>query len=411
MFSKKKKELKEAWNVKVDSGIVSSPIASNIDKKGDPLIVFGTKNGKLYALEDNSKVKWFYNVKQELDKLQEFFVDESEDNSIYAKPLIYDIDHDGNNEVVFGTNSGALICLDHTGKELWRFNTRGKILATPLAYEKEKETMFVVPTTLGKLIWLNSKGKIREELSFDSGIESTPNLFTQKGKNKFVCGTNSGELVCINEKKEIEWKFKTKGKITSRPIISALDSKDEIYLIFGSHDGNLYCLDSKGNQRWKFKTDDKIVSEAALVDFNKDGIPEIVFCSYDSGVYALNANGDLLWNYKTDFWIEASPIIADIDNDGKMEVVVGSYDHSLYILDAQGSFLLNYVPGVSVLANQTGQVGDLVTSDPGHYKGKKLFNQNMGGIIVGTDLLIDKKKNKWIIVAIKNGKISKVSIK
>jgi hypothetical protein len=35
----------------------------------------------------------------------------------------------------------------------------------------------------------------------------------------------------------------------------------------------------------------------------------------------------------------------------------------------------------------------------------------MGGIIVGTDLLIDKKKNKWIIVAIKNGKISKVSIK
>lgn len=410
LFSNRNKRLEEEMSFKADGSVISSPTVSYINKDGKPVIVFGTKNGKLYALEDNLKLKWLYTVKQKLDKIQEFFVDENEDYSISIRPLVYDLNKNGKNEIIFGTNTGTLVCLDETGKELWRFEAGGKIRATPLAYESDKGIYLVLPTTTGKLFWLDKNGKLVDEMSLDSGIEATPGTFTKDNKRYFVCGSNSGDIVCFNEKKEIIWRYKTKGKITARPIFSMLDSKNETYSIIGSHDGNLYCLDSNGNLYWKFKSNDKIVEEAALVDFNKDGIPEIVFCSHDSGVYALNAKGNMLWNYETDFWIDAPPIIDDIDNDGKMEVIVGSYDHNLYILDAQGSFLLNYVPGVSTLANQTGQIGELVTSDPGVYKGKKLTSHNMGDIIIGTDLLIEKN-NKWVIVGVKNGKISKMSYK
>jgi len=411
VFGKGKKELIEEWRFNSKNPIVSSLVASNLSNNGENLIIFGTKSGQVFAISDKSEIKWLYKIKRNIDKIQAFFVDETRDNSIYVKPFAYDINNDGKKEILIGSDSGEVICLDINGKELWKFETQGKIRGMPFVAETSKGLMVVVTSTKGKIFWLDVNGNIVDERQVESGIESTPLFFKDNGKDRLVFGSNDGYIYCFNEQKEVLWRYKTQGKVSARPVITNLHTKDKIFIIIGSHDGFLYALDSFGNFHWKFKTQDKIVNEIALADFNKDGIPEIVFCSYDSNIYALNASGDLIWNYQTDFWIEERPIIEDIDNDGNQEVIVGSYDHSLYILDAQGSFLLNYVPGISKLSNQAGHFSDFVTSDPGQYKGKKLAKEDLGGIVIGTDLIIDKNKKKWIIVAVKNGDIQKFEFK
>jgi hypothetical protein len=100
--------------------------------------------------------------------------------------------------------------------------------------------------------------------------------------------------------------------------------------------------------------------------------------------------------------------VTDIDNDGKLEVIAGSYDNSVYVLDAEGSFLLDYMPGISGITQQPGHYDDVITTKPGNYIGKKIWEYKTEGMILGSTL-INGKKAKQIIVGVKNGKIDNLT--
>ena len=71
----------------------------------------------------------------------------------------------------------------------------------------------------------------------------------------YYCGNSPKELT------ELKWKFKTKGKVWSSPVIS------DGMVFFGSDDQYLYAVDMKtGQEKWKFKTKDDVVSSPAISD-------------------------------------------------------------------------------------------------------------------------------------------------
>jgi outer membrane protein assembly factor BamB len=177
------------------------------------------------------------------------------------------------------------------------------------------------------------------------------------------------------------------------------------YIVLGSCDNNLYVIDEDGNLKWKYETEGAILSKATLVDINKDKMLEVLFGSCDNNIYCLSSTGQKLWSYETDFWVVATPIVFDIDGDGRLEVVVGSYDHNLYILDSQGSFMLDYTPGISGVTQQTGHYGDMMTSEPGQLYGKKLWQYQTEGIIVGCTYLED---NKNVVLNTEVGKVKDI---
>jgi outer membrane protein assembly factor BamB len=174
-------------------------------------------------------------------------------------------------------------------------------------------------------------------------------------------------------------------------------------IVIGSTDGNLYCLTEKGSLIWDFHTNGAICGKATIIDLNKDGNMEIVFGSCDNCIYALDNTGKKLWSYETDFWVVASPIVTDIDNDGKLEIIAGSYDHNIYVLDSEGSYMLDYVPGVSGIIGQTGQYGDAITKEPGKTQGKKIWQYQTEGIVVGCAYVQNN-----IIVNTDSGKINNI---
>ncbi|MBN2518714.1 MAG: PQQ-binding-like beta-propeller repeat protein [Candidatus Altiarchaeota archaeon] len=88
----------EVWSF--DTGgwpIFSSPVSGDINRDGEPEVVFGTTNGKVYALDNEGKQIWSY----------------TKGTGFYSSPVLADVDSDGDLEVLLGFYySNELVLLD-----------------------------------------------------------------------------------------------------------------------------------------------------------------------------------------------------------------------------------------------------------------------------------------------------------
>ncbi len=394
----------QKWVFDSKSPLLSSAAAVDIDGDGKKEIIFGTRDGKIFCIDEDSKKKWEHDIKERVDETESYFYDAERIDSVPATPTIQDLDGDGAPEIVFGTELGIVYCLDGKGKLRWEYRTegaiRGKILVEDIDGDGTKEVVF--GTTAGKFVILGSKGKERSVFEVEEPIESEPAAF--KGTTaQIVFGTEKGSLLGFSPLGRQLWRFEAKGAIRARPAFGSLVGKEN--LVVGDTAGVLYCLDLKGNEQWRFLTEGAIYGPATLADLNDDKNLEVVFGSCDNKVYCLSHRGERLWSYETDFWIVTSPIVTDIDGDGALEVIVGSFDHNLYVLDGEGAYSLDYVPGLSGIAHQAGHYTELLTQEPGEQVGKRLWQIRTQGMIVGCEEL--EKDN--IIVNIKSGFVDDIT--
>ncbi len=399
-----KGRLIEKWTFDAKSPLLSSAAAIDIDGDGQKEIIFGTRDGRVFCIGEDSKKKWEYGIKEEVDEVESYFYDSERMDAVPATPTIRDVNNDGKPEILFGTELGTVYCLSHKGKLLWRFKTkgavRGRILVEDVDNDGFPEVLF--GTTSGLFLILTSEGNERYRFEVDGSVESEPAV-TRDGPTQIIFGTEKGLLYSYGPLGKRLWSFAAKGAIRARPVFGLL--VDSLNLVVGDNSGRLYCLDLKGNEQWTFVTEGAIYGSATLADLNQDGRLEVVFGSCDNRVYCLTNRGEKLWSYETDFWIVTTPIVTDIDGDGNLEVVVGSYDHNLYVLDGEGAYSLDYLPGLAGVAHQAGHYSSILTREPGEQVGKRLWQIKTEGMIVGCEEL---EKNN-IIVNVKSGFVDDIS--
>ena len=392
------------WDFDAQSAISSPPLVADIDNDGKKEIVFGTKKGKLFVLDADSGIKWFYDSNEKVDEVELMFLDTDTVSSIEAPPNVGDINGDGRNEIVFGTELGTIYVLDDKGKLLWKYKAGGPVRGQILLYDlyEDDDVKIIFGCYDSKLYVLNNKGKLVWRFDAGSPVQSTPGIM-HKEKPCIVFGADDGKVFCVDRKGDMRWEFKTKDKIFAQPAIGKLFGDDRLFIVIGSNDHYLYVLDEAGELFWNYKTEGAILAKACLADINDDKKLEIFFGSCDNNVYALSPQGDRLWSYETDFWVASEPMVKDIDGDGKKEVIVGSYDHNIYVLDSEGSYVLDFVPGISGVVQQAGHYSDIITQEPGKVAGKKIWQFRTDGIIVGCAYIPD---NKSIVVNTKPGKVN-----
>ncbi|MFH1398927.1 MAG: PQQ-binding-like beta-propeller repeat protein [Candidatus Woesearchaeota archaeon] len=404
LTGQKRGKLVKTWEFQADSSILTSPAVGDLGE-GKNVIVFGTEKGKIYTLDEQSKVKWLYDLQQKREEVELLFLDEETVKSIRCPPILADINNDGKKEIIVGSDSGLFVVISDTGKLLWDFTVGAPIRASALVEDLDNDNQpeIIFGCTDQFLYILDNKGKLLSKFKADSPIQS-PCTVLKKNPPQIIFGSDDGTIYSLNRACAVNWKYKTNDKVLAQPAIADINGDGKEEIVVGSLDSTLYVLDESGALLWKFQTEGSIYSKACLADINNDGKLEIIFGSCDNNVYVLSYKGDKIWNYETDFWIVASPFVTDFDNDGKLEVVVGSFDHSLYILDAEGSFILNYMPGVAGIAQQPGSYADVMTSQPGQFQGKKLWQYKTNSFIVGSKPMENKGQNS-IIVGTKAGKL------
>lgn len=405
VMAKHKGRIFEKWIFDAHSPLLGNAAVSDINGDGIPEVVFGTKKGMIHCLDHEAKELWSFATGSELKPGDELFYDLEQVHAISSAPALVDINNDGKQEVIFGTEDGVMYALSHTGDLLWEVNIGGAIKATPKVVDANNDGSpeIIVTSTNKKLVMLNAQGKILVSFKTREGSEATPGVL--RGENgaqsMIVFGLNDGTIHAINTQEKQLWTFKTEDRITAEPVF--IKMKDELLIVVGSWDGSVYALTGEGELKWKFKTAGAIYHKVVVGDINNDGHREIVFGSCDNHVYALTLKGEKLWSYETDFWVMANPLLMDIDADGAVEVIAGSFDNNLYILEGAGSYELEYVPGLSGIIHQAGHYTDVLSSEPGERQGKRLWQYRTKGMIVGCSLIEEPHEHPRIIVNIKSG--------
>ncbi len=403
--SKKEGQIVKGWDFLADDTITTPPAVS----KDNSLTVFGTKNGKIYALDHNGKKKWVYSIEKKLSKEELLFLEEEKFKQISAEPVIADLNNDGKDEIIISSEVGSLFALNSNGKLLWNFFAEDAISASALVSDinNDKKLEIIFGSSDGFIYTLNSKGKLLWKFKAKSGIESTPAIIKEK-QTQIIFGSNDGIIYSIDNKGKVLWEFKTQDKVTAQPTIGKLDNEN-LHIIVGSLDNNLYALDVKGNLIWKYPTEGKIFSKALILDINNDKQPKILFGSCDDKLHVISNRGNKIWYYETSFWVVAPPLVFDIDNDNKPEIIIGSYDGFVYIFDAEGEYILDYIPGISSITQQSGSYSDVITKEPGDFYGKLLWKYKAEAMITGLALI--KNTNNGILITTNTKKLDKLIYK
>ena len=263
--------------------------------------------------------------------------------SISSRPVI------GPDRLFVGTNDGEMLAvsLDH-GDVMWRYVTKGPILATPrlvgdtVIFTNEADQVYALDARTGEFRW-QYKGETPEEYTLRGHAGAAID-----GDLVFT-GFGSGTLVALRiGTGSVAWLTQLKGEddrfvdVDATPIIVG----DTLYVTSSS--GGVWALDkTTGLVRWRMPLEGPTASAAqgAAGGLTSDG-ERLYVTAAELGIYALDLDGNILWRQGTRGGGEpAAPVVVGD------RLICALADAGLFIADKRTGRLLQYFdPGDGVSA-------------------------------------------------------------
>jgi hypothetical protein len=206
---------------------------------------------------------------------------------VRGSPIMADIDSDGFQEVIFGSDDGNLYVLDYTGKLKWKYQTEGNVRSTPTAFD----------------------------LGYDSGLE-------------IIFGSDDKRLYVLNSSGHKLFSYEAGGFVRGSAAVADLGGIPGYKIVFGSYDGRIHCLNAAGDKLWDYKTLDSVTGSPALYDIDSDQNPEALLGSGGNTLYALKHPPYKTWAFTASGDMGTPSIASGI-------IFAGSHDNKLYRLRMQ----------------------------------------------------------------------------
>ncbi len=139
-------------------------------------------------------------------------------------------------------------------------------------------------------------------------------------------------------KASLIWKFSTKRKIRTSPVLGYVNDDMHMDVVVASEDKTVYLIDgSTGVQIWTYTADAPFYASPVIGDVDGDGKVDVVAVSSDGKVAVLKGEtGRRLWEMRPTeqqtFPVATSPVLSDVSGDNINDVIFLANDARLYAL-------------------------------------------------------------------------------
>lgn len=339
-----------------------SPTLADITGDGNPEIIVGGGDGKIYAITGAAQILWTFNASAAIDAKVGHA--SGKPAAIRTAPAVGDINNDGTPDIVVGVGevfpepmNGGVVALNKNGQLLpgWP--------QVPLDFA-------------------GGGGAFDKPDGYTDGVLTSPSIadITGDGKPEVIFGANDQRVYAKDGQGNNlpGWPQFVLDTVWSSPAVADLngDGKRDVIIGVDAHNytgpprnsengGDLYVFNGDGSIQWRAHQDEIFQSSPAVADLDGDGKPEIAAGTgtYYGNVSAQpntigryfsvwNHDGSLLWRTPLPERVFGSPAIGDINGDGKLEVVVGALNGKMYAFNGATGAILWSTLGRDVFNNQ-----------------------------------------------------------
>ena len=316
-----------------------------------------------------------------------------------------DIDGDGNAEFLTAAYQ-AVIAVDGSGEELWRFPTKHRYMTCPAVLERPGEPALIYagdmahkPSTfscfdgVGNTVWqaetaevfwaspaladINGDGRIEVVQGDDAGVMHAFDALTGDvvwkcqidgecgsaalsdingdGMLETIVATSTAKLFVISAAGEVLNDVTLGGTIFDpvgeyaaygicSPVVFA-DSKGRVRIVTSVQDPGslrLVCLDADCRTVWKCDTDGGVATTVSVADFNGDGRVDIFATTQHGRLYRWDEEGRVLWDMDTQGFCYGAGAILDVDGDGALEYVLCTELGAIHVFNQNGEIIYNH---------------------------------------------------------------------
>ena len=310
-----------------------------------------------------------------------------------------DLDGDGRDDVVAGTDKNRVVALSPDGNRLWDFAAGGPIAAVAVADLDGSRKKVAVAGSLdthvyalgsdGSLRWkfelpyYKRAGRVRVLLSSDLDADGREEILAGgenwryfaidregkqlwqyesvhpssaaaaadldgDGQQECLLGTIYYWWHCCGPDGARRWRYSVRGPNATVVTSANFGGGKHRVAIFGSEDGNLHVLNHEGKLLWVRNIGDAVTG-ALPIDLDGDGRDEIVASSKSYNAIALSATGEPIWRNNLGDCV-LSLASADIDGDGKPELLGGTLDGRIIVLDLAGQPIAHFATDSPIAA-------------------------------------------------------------
>jgi hypothetical protein len=241
----------------------------------------------------------------------------------YSTPAVVDIDQDGLNEIVVGTQGDSLYVLNENGTKPsgWPVYLGGDIAGSPAV------------------------GDIDDN-----------------GDLEIVANTQGGLIRAYHHTGAVMWsQFFTPGTFLSfgpSPALGDLDGDGKLETAIPSPNRNLYVVRSNGTIKsgWPVAYSSTTYTESSpiLTDIDGDGDVDVILGDETSLIHAWDGSGNVVAGFPlaTTDAMRATPAADDVDGDGNIDLVAAGWDKTLYVWDFPGDYHADKSPWPRFHANR-----------------------------------------------------------
>jgi hypothetical protein len=263
-------------------------------------------------------------------------------------PTVFDIDEDGENEVLWGTRRGdskRLWCIGSwpTPELEWVYppidedGLPGDPTSKVSIIDVDNDGVYELALggRGGRLHVLNGDGSVKwtwDNPNVGDAMHGAPQAFDVDGDGfvEFFINDNMGFIHRVDDTGNLVWTSFQSGGNNGHPTIADIDRDGEYEVVWASEDHNVYCISARdGGEKWRFDAGSNMqTNQVIVVDVNEDGEYELLAWSIapSNAVFCIDPYGREVWRWvlPREGIIRLCQAIGDVDGDGRFEMAIMS---------------------------------------------------------------------------------------